>query len=165
MLIATGLLLSVVSAEFSVMRARYLYSTKTHRWLQCHTSKNRLVPESGKAKFETITEILTLDAAKRTWRDTRLGIPELALFLDSEPDGEHYLWCAVRAKRQSFFSLKLSQPKFAPVCIPLDWEQVELLRSRFGEFKKTFFIPIVLAIAGDCLRKRVWQQASFSSVP
>ena len=144
-----GLVMLLVYTELSALRSRYAYSEKTGQWLRCYAAKKRLVADPKKPNPETFAEILALEAVKK-----RFGIPQFALFLDTEPDGMHYLYVRFPSK---FFSLKFSQPKSIPVILLIDWQQVEQLRARFGEFKKTFTIPLISIAVGDAIRKQAKQ--------
>ena len=144
-----GLLFAVVVAESSAMRARYAYSEKTGQWLRCYAAKKRLVVDRAKPNPETFADILALEITKK-----RYGSAGLSLFLDPEPDGKHYLCLAFPTKRQKFFSLKFSQPKFTSVVLPVDLHQIGQLHARFGEFKKTFGISMTSAAVGDTIRKQ-----------
>ena len=143
------LVVVVMEAEYSTMRARYAYSERTGQWLHCYATRKRLVADPEKPPPETFAEVLALETAKK-----RFGVPHLALFLDSEPGGTHYLCAILRLKKQKFFSLKFSQPKFTSIVLPVDCHQVEQLHDRFGEFKKTFTIPLISVAVGDAIRKQ-----------
>ena len=153
--IVMGLLFAVGQAEFSAVRARYAYSEKTDQWLRCYIARKRLVVDFGKPHPETFAEILALESTRK-----RFGIPHLALFLDSEPDGTHYLCTILHPEKRKFFSLKLSPPKVTSVVLPVDLHQIEHLRDRFGEFKKAFFMPFSTITVGDAIRKQAKQGMS-----
>ncbi len=127
---------AVAVVELSVARARYPYSKETGQWLRSHVTKKRFAGNAIIQKWESITfeDILALEVTRN-----RRGVVSPILFLDSTPEGEHYI-CLLRSVRQKFFTLKFSKPPLRYFALRVDLHQLKQIHERLGEFKKTTFM-------------------------
>ncbi len=116
-----------------VQRTRYLFSEKTNNWLQSYVTKTHIVNPSKETALDplSIHEVLQdMQATKK-----RFNIYALTLFLDTIPEGEH--WLCLEKTDFYIFGLNITRRK---MFFRIDWSQVEEIRTRFGGFRKTIFI-------------------------
>lgn len=123
------------------MRARYLFSQKTGRWLRSYTVKKPYTIKAADVDMEAIT----FDDVMTAERGSRKNNPfTFILFVDYMPEGKHYL-CLMRRTKAKFFSTKtgtnIPQKKF----LPLDHAQIERFDGKFGPLKKDLFISFFSA--------------------
>lgn len=123
--------------EIVAARSRFLFSEKTGQWLSSYRSKKRFAFASP---IRAIADITVDDVLNSVPGKKKKESFSTMLFLDSVPDGEHFLKVTSLARpKNAFFSLKFSKniPNFT--LLPINRVQVEELYEKCGPFKKTFF--------------------------
>lgn len=133
-------MIGMMTGEYAALRSRFLFSEKTCQWLRSYTTKKRFsfMPPVQSFDDTTIDDVLNAKPVRK-----KKNAFALVLFLDSVPDGEHFLKItALSRPKTKLFSLKFGTPAPITVTLPISRRQVEEISEKFGPFKKTFFLML-----------------------
>lgn len=126
----------VACAGHAVLRAMYLFSETSGQWLRSYTTRKRFVAKDQvlDPAALTIGDILEFAPSPK-----RTPTYSLILYVDTLPEGSHFL--AVKTNAHAvFFAIKAPKIKRRTVLFPVTFDQVSLIRDKFGPFRKTAII-------------------------
>lgn len=131
-------MMGAINAELAVIWSGYLISEKTSQYLSSYATKRHFSfakPVQSADDF-TVNDILNSEPTRERYESF-----SPTLYLDSVPDGEHFVSITFSPKSlHKFFTLKFTNKTFFVAILPLSRRQAEEIMEKCGPFRKTFLV-------------------------
>ena len=125
-------------AGFMGIRIASPFSRKTNQWLPSYPLKKRFLLNPADVDIESLTAEDVL-AAEPTMRRLGKGSCAITLFIDSIPEGRHYMSLLTRRRKKGQIGAAMEKRRRP---IPVSFEQVGQLEDKFGPLKlDRFYLP------------------------